>query len=101
MCAMQMTLLTVTVPTGPSLSEDEREKWLEVLENALEVRRTPLTRIKSPFEATVELGDAPEESRVVIAVMKAFRAVGVTEGQVDVALSEHDEDDPDLETPPF
>lgn len=49
----------------------------------------------------VSLEGAPREEDVVQAVVVAFTSIGFDKGSIDLALSEHDEDDAEMEAPPF
>ncbi len=69
--------------------------------------RTPLRTLTpisagsaaGPVEVTFALVSAPDD--VAVAVGEAFAAIGVTSGSFELAMSEHDAADVELETPPF
>ena len=93
-----MTIL-LNVFTNLKISNSEAGDWQADLEKAI-LQKKSLSLKKDLFELCAEINDAKPEI-IVQAVTKAFLNLGLDKGSVEIALSEHDDDDEELETPPY
>jgi hypothetical protein len=101
---MAQHLLSVFArPSAPvGIAADAVDTWVRRIGRRLAVTPGGLVEIQGdPFEAVIELDEAPRDEELVTAVGEAFEACDVVAGLVGVSVSEHEADDPDFEAPPW
>jgi hypothetical protein len=93
-----MLLLHLSAPFA--LTPQQLARWQGVFDQSIALGAATSTEL-SPLELVVELGGTYEVREVSAAIVDAFARIAIAEGEIEFALSEHDSNDTELETPPF
>jgi hypothetical protein len=93
-----MLLLHLSAPF--SLSPQQWQAWQRTFDERVAFEELAGT-VHGPLQCVLALHGAYEPEDIITAVRAAFASIGNARGIVEVALSEHERDDAELETPPF
>jgi len=93
-------MLLLHLSASFSLTLQQVQTWQSALDES--VACDALGGIElSPLRLTLTLGGSYEPRDLTTELIAAFARVGITQGAFEIALSEHDRDDSELETPAF
>jgi hypothetical protein len=93
-----MLLFHLSAPLA--LTPQQWQTWQRRFDESVAFEELPGT-LHGPLQGVLALHGAYEPDDIITAVIAAFASIGLTQGTIEIALSDHARHDEELETPPF